>query len=148
MSLRSSGLRVFQVAQLNLFRHFLDRRHLALGPGFAQLELLDLARSRQRESIHDEPMLRRLVRGERGTHVVDQFFLFDCSTRRRADEGRDLFAPSLMRNADDCDFTDLSETFMSGTLTDFSMTTTRFAYQTGAGLQFTGRIAKGLVGSP
>src|SRR5262249_14854611 len=27
----------------------LNRRHLALGPGFAQLELLDLARSGQRE---------------------------------------------------------------------------------------------------
>lgn len=46
-----------------------------------------------------------------------------------------------------CDFTDVSGAYMAGTLTDNSLSTTRFAYQTGAGLQYQGRIAKALVGS-
>src|SRR3954452_5508309 len=108
MSLRSSGLRIFMPWRaIESVPDFLDRRHLALGPGFAQLEFLDLARSRQRKGVHDEPVFWRLVRGERAAHVGDQFFLVDGGAGRRADEGRDLFAPSLMRNADDCDFTDL-----------------------------------------
>src|SRR5689334_790329 len=74
----------------------LDRRHLAPGPGFAQLELLDLARSGQREGVDHEPVLWRLVRGERGAHVGNQFVLVDGFAGCGADEGRDLFAPALM----------------------------------------------------
>src|SRR4051794_16496431 len=106
-SLRSSGLRIFMPWRATeSVPDFLDRRHLALGPGFAQLEFLDLARSRQRERVYDEPVFRRLVRGERGAHVVDQFFLIDDRARRRADEGSYLFTPPLVGDTDHGDFAD------------------------------------------
>src|ERR1700733_12722998 len=54
-----------------------QRLHLALGPEFAQLELLNLAGSGQRKSFDGEPVPRRLVMGKRGAHVFRQFILVD-----------------------------------------------------------------------
>src|SRR6266566_2802462 len=71
--------------------------HLTLGPEFAQLELLNLARSSQRKSLDQEPVPRSLVRGERGAQVGCQFLLVDDGARGGTDEGGDLFAPFFVR---------------------------------------------------
>src|SRR6266446_6826481 len=74
--------------------------HLTLRPEFAQLEFLNLARPCQRKSLDQEPVLRGLVRGERGAHVGRQFLLVDDGAGRGTNEGGDLFAPFFVRQSD------------------------------------------------
>src|SRR5467141_3133500 len=81
--------------------------HLAVGPLLAQFELLNLAGSRQRHGVEDEPMARGLVRCEMLAHVIVQLVLVDDHARRRPNERRYDFAPFLIRQSDDGDVADL-----------------------------------------
>src|SRR6266700_3524418 len=81
--------------------------HLAFGPLLAQFELLDLAGSRQRHGLNDEPVARGLVRCEMLAHVIVQLVLVEDHARRRPNKRRYDFAPSLIRQSDDGDVADL-----------------------------------------
>src|SRR5882724_53953 len=97
----SIGLRLAATsAASNLF-------HLAFGPLLAQFELLDLAGSRQRHGVNDEPIARGLVRCEMLAHVIVQLVLVDDHARRRPNKRRYDFAPSLIRQSYDGDVADL-----------------------------------------
>src|SRR6267378_6351039 len=84
--------------------------HLAVGPLLAQFELLNLAGSRQRHGVEDEPMARGFVRGEVLAHVIMQFIPVDDHTRRRPNKRRYDFTPFLVRQSNDGDVPDLGMT--------------------------------------
>src|SRR6478752_3182839 len=65
---------------------------------------------RHRKRRYHEPVLRCLVRGQRGAHVSRQLLLVDISALRRPDHGGDFLTPFLVRQSDDGDLADLGMT--------------------------------------